>query len=280
MRRLFRPGSPTPSWRASRARQLLPFTPDGPLLVATQFGRLRIVQNGTLLTDSGARPRVGLCTATSAASSASRSTRLSRSNRFVYLYYTRNKGGGLRQPGLALQIRRRDDRDGERVRARRQHPVARTATTTAATSTSARTAISTSASATAAATTPATAAAPAQRRCPRPARPDRQDPAHHARRRHPADQPLPGQRHGALQRHRADDRRATSARRPSPAGCATRSASPSTPTRPARASSSTTSARAPGRRSTWAQAGADYGWNVREGTAPTAHATAARRRPG
>ena len=84
-------------------------------------------------------------------------------------------------------------------------------------------------------------------------------------RRHPARQPVPGRRHGPLQRHAAARRRATSARRPSPGGCATRSASPSTRTPPARASSSTTSARTPGRRSTSAQAGADYGWNVREG---------------
>ena len=40
-------------------------------------------------------------------------------------------------------------------------------------------------------------------------------------------------------------------------------------TRRARGSSSTTWARSPGRRSTSAQAGADYGWNVREGHCAT-----------
>ena len=48
----------------------------------------------------------------------------------------------------------------------------------------------------------------------------------------------------------AERQRATNARRRSPGGCGTRSASPSTRTRRPRASSSTTSARAPGRRST------------------------------
>ena len=83
-------------------------------------------------------------------------------------------------------------------------------------------------------------------------------------RRHPGRQPVRRRRHRAA----AAPRRAaagTLPARPSPRACATRSASPSTPTPPAPASSSTTSARTPGRRSTRASPGADYGWNVREG---------------
>ena len=47
----------------------------------------------------------------------------------------------------------------------------------------------------------------AERRLARPARADREDPADHQHRRHPADQPVPGRRHGSLQRHGPDDGR-------------------------------------------------------------------------
>ena len=81
----------------------------------------------------------------------------------------------------------------------------------------------------------------------------------------PADNPCQGSGSDALQRDRAAPTPATGARRPSPGACATRSGSRSTRTRRRPASSSTTSGRSPGRRSTSGTAGADYGWNVREG---------------
>ena len=60
----------------------------------------------------------------------------------------------------------------------------------------------------------------------------------------------------------------TRARRSTRGGCATRSASPSTPTAGPTASSSTTSARAPARRSTSAASAPNYGWPIREGFCP------------
>ena len=102
----------------------------------------------------------------------------------------------------------------------------------------------------------------------------RQDPAHHPRRR----RSRPTTRSSGADSARCnvtgrDRPPARRARRPSPRACATRSASPSTRTPPAPASSSTTWARTPGRRSTRAQAGADYGWNVREGPCATGSTT-------
>ena len=68
-----------------------------------------------------------------------------------------------------------------------------------------------------------------------------------------------------MQRQRRDDARRTGARRRSPGACATRIASRSTRT-PRVASTSTTSARALREEIDAGTAGADYGWNVREGT--------------
>ena len=96
----------------------------------------------------------------------------------------------------------------------------------------------------------------------------------------PAGNPWQGSRHRALQRDRPHDRRRRGARRPSPGACATRSGSRSTRTRRRPASSSTTSARSPGRRSTSGQAGADYGWNVREGFCATGLHDGLRRAAG
>ena len=84
-------------------------------------------------------------------------------------------------------------------------------------------------------------------------------------RRHPAGQSVRRRRHGALQRHRPYDRR-----HEVPGDVCLGPAEPvPVRVRPERrrapASSSTTSARAPGRKSNAGLAGADYGWNVREG---------------
>ena len=245
----------------------LAFTPDGRLLVTTQFGEVQGRQTARSCrlprSTSGrfcARRASGAC-------SASRSTRRSPSNGFVYLYYTREQerhAASTASPASRCPARRSSH--GERARSWSTTSRRPAATTTPATSTSARTATSTSASATAAATTPATAAAPARttpratstsssaRSCGSPAtaasrRPTRSRAPGTARcnvtGRTTAGQQVPGDlRLGAAQpvplRVRPERRRR-------------------------RASSSTTSARAPGRRSTSAQAGADYGWNVREG---------------
>ena len=74
---------------------------------------------------------------------------------------------------------------------------------------------------------------------------------------------------------------ARSARRPTPGASATRSASPSIPTRRARASSSTTWADLVWEEIDLGTAGADYGWNLREGhCAARPRPTAVRRPPG
>ena len=108
-----------------------------------------------------------------------------------------------------------------------------------------------------------------QRRRARPERPARQGAADHARRRHPGEQPVPGRGQRALQRHRDAPTRERSARRHSPGACATRSGWPSTPTPRARGSSSTTSGDITWEEVDLGQAGADYGWNFREGPCAT-----------
>ena len=254
----------------------LAFTPDGRMLIAHQPGQLRVARRRNACCR---RPALDLsplvCTNSERGLLGVAVDPAFATNRFIYLYYTFNASSPAArrrrrrpsgQPRLALHAARQQRRrPGQRDGADRQHPVARTATTTAATCSSARTATCTSASATAAATTPA-AAAPAPttpratstccsaRSCA--SRPSGGDPRR---------QPVPGPRQRALQHDRPHDRRQQLPARRSPGACATRSGSRSIPTPPARASSSTTSARTRGRRSTTAGAGADYGWNVREG---------------
>ena len=94
---------------------------------------------------------------------------------------------------------------------------------------------------------------------------DRQDPAHHPRRRDPGRQPERGRRRPRAAAIRpACPAAPARARRCSPGACATRSGSPSTPTR---RHALLHQRRGPG---PWeeidrGQKGADYGWNVREG---------------
>ena len=63
------------------------------MLVATQFGRLRIVQNDTLLTEPALDLGSVLCTANEMGLLGATVDPLFGSNGFVYLYYTRDKGG-------------------------------------------------------------------------------------------------------------------------------------------------------------------------------------------
>ncbi len=155
-----RTGSRTRSSRTSRARPSLAFTPDGRLLVTTQFGEVRLIDGGHTLARPGARPRRRRSAPpTRWGCSAPRSIPGSPANGFVYLYYTRSKSGSCVNRVSRFTMSGATIGTGERARADRQDP-GDAATTTPATSSSATTATSTSASATAAATTPATAAAP------------------------------------------------------------------------------------------------------------------------
>ena len=209
----------------------LAFTPDGRLLVATQFGGLRVVETGALLAapalDLGGVPvpltsegLLGLAVDPSFAS-----------NGFVYPYYTRNKSGSCVNRVSRFTMSGSTIAIGERVGACRRDPVAERQ--------------------------PQRRRSPvrqrrlslrqrrrrrlrlrgrqrlrrAERRGPRPACAGRQDPADHQQRR----------RSRRRTRSRAPVRRGatspagrppgTSARRPSRGDCGIRSASPSTPTR-------------------------------------------------
>ncbi len=71
----------------------LVFTPDGRLLVTTQFGTLRIVQNGSLLPGSALDLGAVLCTDNERGLLGAAVDPSFTSNGFVYLYYTRNKSG-------------------------------------------------------------------------------------------------------------------------------------------------------------------------------------------
>ena len=105
-----------------------------------------------------------------------------------------------------------------------------------------------------------------ERRRARPARAGREDPAHHAARaasRRPTRSRAPGTARCNVTGR--TDAPATSARRPSPGGCATRSASPSTRTRPATRFFINDVGQDAWEEIDLGIAGADYGWNVREG---------------
>lgn len=71
----------------------LAFTPDGRLLVATQFGRLRIVEGGSLLAAPALDLGPVLCTANEMGLLGTAVDPAFASNGFVYLYYTRDKAG-------------------------------------------------------------------------------------------------------------------------------------------------------------------------------------------
>ena len=71
----------------------LSFTPDGRLLVATQFGDLRVVQNGMLLSAPALDLGSVLCTADEEGLLGVTVDPSFVSNGFVYAYYTRNKSG-------------------------------------------------------------------------------------------------------------------------------------------------------------------------------------------
>ena len=251
----------------------LAFTPDGRMLITSHFGTLWVYQDGALRATPALDYSQRICSDKERGLLGVTVDPGFASDRFIYLYYTYKKFGVCEENPPAVPstgvpvcpVQRERRRPSLRGGAGGQHPPP-AASTTPATCTSARTATSTSASATAAATSPRRqrlrrakttlrgiwASCPA-RCCASP------------RRRHPRRQPIQGAGTRPMQRRRAHYDPASSAGRSSPGACATRSASPSTPTPPAPASSSTTSARTPGRRSTTAQAGADYGWNMREG---------------
>ena len=71
----------------------LAFTPGGQLLVTTQLGDVRVVQNGTLLPAPALDLGAVLCTASEQGLLGVAVDPSFASNGFVYLYYTRNKSG-------------------------------------------------------------------------------------------------------------------------------------------------------------------------------------------
>ena len=75
----------------------LAFTPDGRLLITTQTGRLRVVQNGTLLAASALNLSTSLCTNSERGLLGVAVDPAFASNRFVYLFYTFNKFGTCEQ---------------------------------------------------------------------------------------------------------------------------------------------------------------------------------------
>jgi len=75
----------------------LAFTPDGRLLITTQAGRLRVVQNGTLLAASALNLSTSLCTNSERGLLGVAVDPAFASNRFVYLFYTFNKFGTCEQ---------------------------------------------------------------------------------------------------------------------------------------------------------------------------------------
>lgn len=75
----------------------LAFTPDGRLLITLQGGTLRIVQNGTLLTTSAITLTPTLCTNSERGLLGVAVDPAFTSNGFIYLYYTFNKSGVCEQ---------------------------------------------------------------------------------------------------------------------------------------------------------------------------------------
>ena len=240
------------------------FTPDGRLLVTTQFGALRVVENGTLSPTAVVDLGPKLCTANEMGLLGVAVDPAFAGNGYVYLYSSRDLGGecvnrvsrytmsgNTIAESTRARARRRDPGD-ERQPQRRRSPV-RPRRLPLRQRRRRRLRLR------------GRRLLRPERRVPRPARARREDPADHEHRRHPAGQSLRRRRHGALQRHRSHDRR-----HEVPGDVCVGPAEPVPDrVRPERgrhaASSSTTSARAPGRKSNAGLAGADYGWNVREG---------------
>jgi glucose/arabinose dehydrogenase len=75
----------------------LAFTPDGRLLITTQTGQLRVVQNGTLLATSALNLSASICTNSERGLLGVAVDPGFASNRFVYLFYTFKKFGVCEQ---------------------------------------------------------------------------------------------------------------------------------------------------------------------------------------
>ena len=93
------------------------------MLVTTQTGRVRVIQNGALLTTPALELGARVCTNSERGLLGVAVDPAFALNRHVYLYYTAN-ALALRQPDLALHaLRRERDRPGLRARARRPDPL-------------------------------------------------------------------------------------------------------------------------------------------------------------
>ena len=253
------------------------WTPDGRMLVISKLGRARRDGGGTAQ-PGGPRPGSRICSEVELGLLGIAVDPDFAENRFVYLYYSRDRGGECGAPGRPTSRPTRSagsccptatssTRRARRSSSTTSSPSGRT--TSRATSSSARTATSTSPSATAAA-----AAAVAALRSLNTNAQDRasaagQDPARRSRRQARRHQPV---------RRRAGSRRCTDpagipagtgpCRRSSRWASATRSASRAS--RAPASSSSTTSASRPGRRSTSSSRVATTGGTSVRASAPEA----------
>jgi glucose/arabinose dehydrogenase len=73
----------------------LAFTPDGRLMVTAQTGQLRVVQGGTLLAQPALDLASVICNAEEEGVLGLAVDPAFATNGFIYIYYTRSKGGGV-----------------------------------------------------------------------------------------------------------------------------------------------------------------------------------------
>ena len=270
----------------------LAFTPDGRLLVTTQAGALRVISDkGVLQQASALNLSSSICTNSERGLLGVAVDPAFSTNRSIYLYYTFNKSGVCEKNTSRSPVNRVSrfvlsdidvDRSSVRARPDRQHSLAERQPQRRRPALRQGRLSSTSASATAAATTPATAAAPATNDASRDQqRAARQDAAHHPDGGIPSDNPFRRRRHRVAATSMAGPRPGQNCQETYAWGLRN----------PFRFAFDPNAA---GTRffindvgqDTWeeidqGQAGADYGWNMREGhcARPARPPTAARPRP-
>ena len=233
---------------ASTCRRPSSSCPTGACCVAELAGRIKILPPPYTAAEPDAVPaahRTSARRASSRASTTSRSTPTSPTNRFYYVFYTL----GHAEPGSALAVHRQ----------RRRHRHGRRAASSCCTRTRRTPTPSTTAGRSCSATTASSTSRPASTSTPALAQqldqPARQDPPHQPGRHGPDRQPV-------LRRRRAERRLDLGLRPAQPVP------RPTTTRRPAGCSSATSAAtttRRRRRRSTSASAGANYGWPNSEG---------------
>ena len=254
----------------------LAFTPDGRMLIATQPGRLRVFSGGTLLPTPALDLSTVVCTESERGLLGVAVDPQFAANRFIYVYYTFKRADPCSGTNAVNRVSRFVLADANTVDPATETVLIDNIPSPAGNHNGGDLQFGKDGNLYVSVGDGGCDYAGArlrrrQRRRARRERAPRQGAAHHADGAIPASNPFQGLGTGRCNLTGARPRRA--ARRRSRGACATRSGSRSIPTPPARASTSTTSARACGRRSTTASAGADYGWNVREGHCVNGSAT-------